>query len=315
MLPQQTATSLQTYDAPSTTHPSPLLLLNKLLPYVRKFALPLRSQIRTAPTTTPTFPHHSCTSPHLHQLVPSHFTPLISHRLQQKRRTRHTPIPKPPLSAPHTPQTHFSSTAPCLPQLVRSRFPPPSAAEPLTSHAHSELPPPHLRAHHRHNVSTCPHAHRTVTPRSSLLANPQRTTAHVALLPASHPNKQPPCCEPTPLLVPNNFSPPPRTAQTHHSSTSPLLLQLVPSRFPPPSAAQPLTWPAHAKLPPPHIRAHHRHDVSTLNATCNSHCIISPEPSKHCLRKKRHYRRRRHTRTHTATSPSPHTPQKRHTNK
>ena len=142
MLPQQTTTSLQTYDAPSTTHPSPLLLLNKLLPYVRKFALPLRSQIRTAPTTTPTFPHHSCTSPHLHQLVPSHFTPLISHRLQQKRRTRRTPIPKPPLSAPHTPQTHFSSTSPCLLQLVLSRFPPPSAAEPLTSHAHSELPPP-----------------------------------------------------------------------------------------------------------------------------------------------------------------------------
>ena len=47
------------------------------------------------------------------------------------------------------------------------------------------------------------------------LGKPQRTTAHVALLPASHPNKQPPCCEPTPLLVPNS----PLTTTAHTTNT------------------------------------------------------------------------------------------------
>ena len=131
MLPQQTATSLQTYDAPSTTHPSPLLLLNKSLPYVRKFALPLRPH-PPFHTTAPRhhafnnwFPlishlsfHTTCSrrdarAHHKHTTAPLHRSccnlfPLVSHHLQQHSRLHGPPMPNCPLpTSAHTTDTTY----------------------------------------------------------------------------------------------------------------------------------------------------------------------------------------------------------------
>ena len=144
MLPQQTATSLQTYDAPSTTHRSPLLLLNKSLSYGRKFALPLQPH---PPFHTTAARHHTCTNwfplishlsfhtacsrkdahvahpsqnppsqhrtHHKHTSAPLHrafsnLFSLVSHHLQQQSRLHRTPIANCPLpTSTHTTDTTY----------------------------------------------------------------------------------------------------------------------------------------------------------------------------------------------------------------